>query len=369
MVIKESPYNLVLYGDINTATYLRRLAMSENSMNNSLISVNNFDFNAEHNGIQCAKMLNAERSCDRVWFSAKQLETWSEMSKTTLWRWLERLEKARRISTVSDMKQWSIKHKHGGSTPTTLYNLNVLNQLAMVCIDNEKLNEISSKFSDILSEVETTGKYVNNEQHIQNEQLQIPQTYSDALRLAADLWDKTQRVTKALEDEKEQHKKDNEDFCEYVDILNQKKTEISTRREATAMNTASQKSKECKRLTVENNRLTNENNNLETENEELKVQVGNAKNLKAVKCIPWLKDFFYFINRSQWNTTLGLIGKQIKKICINNGYKFEEINDSNYGKVLAYDIRAIDIFRGKLLSDKQYMQKYRIPEDNQKSLF
>lgn len=344
--------------------------MSENSMNNSLINVNNFDFNAEHNGIQCAKMLNAERACDRVWFSAKNVETWSGMSTTTLWRWLQRLDKAHRISHFSDMKIVNIPTATG-AVKTTLYNLNILNQLAMACIDNEKLNEISSKFSDILSEVETTGKYVHNEQPIQNEQLPIPQTYSDALRLAADLWDKTQRVTKALEDEKEQHQKDNEDFCEYVDILNQKKAEISTRREATAMNTASQKSKECKRLTADNNRLTNENTTLTTENEELKVQVGNAKNRKAVKCIPWLKDFFYYVNSKQWNTTLGIIGKEIKKICISNGYKFDEINDSNYGKVLAYDIRAIDIFKGKLLSNKQYMQKYRHDndDDNQKSLF
>ena len=30
--------------------------------------------------------------------SAKQIEEWSEMSKMTLWRWLEKLEKAHRIS-------------------------------------------------------------------------------------------------------------------------------------------------------------------------------------------------------------------------------------------------------------------------------
>ena len=41
-----------------------------------------------------------------------------------------------------------------GAVKTTFYNLNVLNQLAMVCIDNENLNEVSCKFSDMLSELE-----------------------------------------------------------------------------------------------------------------------------------------------------------------------------------------------------------------------
>ena len=59
------------------------------------------------------------------------------MSKMTLWRWLEKLEKAHRISLVS-----------------YLIPVNVLNQLAMACIDNEKLNEVSCKFSDMLSELE-----------------------------------------------------------------------------------------------------------------------------------------------------------------------------------------------------------------------
>ena len=94
-------------------------------------------FGQRHHDIDCALCPTAKRACNRAWFSAKQVENWSEMSKMTLWRWLERLEKAHRISTVSDMVQWSIPHAQGGSTPTTLYNLNVLNQLAMVCIDDE----------------------------------------------------------------------------------------------------------------------------------------------------------------------------------------------------------------------------------------
>ena len=120
---------------------------------------NELIFGHTHNGVECAVFPTAKRACDRAWVTAKQIENWSKMPKKTLWRWLERLEKARRISTVSDMTQWRMPHEQGGSTPTTLYNLNVLNQLAMVCIDNEKLNEVSCKFSDILSEVETTGSY------------------------------------------------------------------------------------------------------------------------------------------------------------------------------------------------------------------
>ena len=118
---------------------------------------NELIFGHTHNGVKCAVCPTAKRACDRAWFSEKQIEEWSEMSKMTLWRWLEKLEKARRIATVSDMIQIYIQDSCGVPHETTLYNLNVLNQLAMACIDNEKLNEVSCKFSDILSEVGTTG--------------------------------------------------------------------------------------------------------------------------------------------------------------------------------------------------------------------
>ena len=109
-------------------------------------------FGQTHNGIECALCPTAKRACDRAWVSAKNVEVWSRMSTTTLWRWLGKLEKARRIQSFSDMKKIKIDDENGRGHETTLYNLNVLNQLAMVCIDNEKLNDISCKFSDILSE-------------------------------------------------------------------------------------------------------------------------------------------------------------------------------------------------------------------------
>ena len=93
-------------------------------------------FGQKHNDIDCATCPTAKRACDRAWVTAKQIEEWSKMSTTTLWRWLGRLEKARRIQSFSDMKKIKIDDENGQGHETTLYNLNVLNQLAMACIDN-----------------------------------------------------------------------------------------------------------------------------------------------------------------------------------------------------------------------------------------
>ena len=88
-------------------------------------------FGQKHNDIDCALCPTAKRACDRAWVTAKNLEEWSKMSTTTLWRWLERIEKAHRISRFSDMKNVNVGTSTG-AVKTTFYNLNVLNQLAMV---------------------------------------------------------------------------------------------------------------------------------------------------------------------------------------------------------------------------------------------
>ena len=108
---------------------------------------------------------------------------------------------------------------------------------------------------------------------------------------------------------------------------------IGNRREATAMNTASQKSKEC---------------------EKLKEQIGEAKRWKSVQAIRWLKDFFAL--------SQGLylaVADKLKKICAEFGYERHEIPDSRHGVVKTYPIEAIDILRERIEADPNMLFKYR----------
>ncbi len=77
------------------------------------VQSNELIFGQKHNDIDCALCPTAKRACDRAWVTANNLEAWSEMSKTTLWRWLEKLENASRIQSVSDMKQIKIDDNNG----------------------------------------------------------------------------------------------------------------------------------------------------------------------------------------------------------------------------------------------------------------
>lgn len=207
-------------------------------MGNNIILDTKQMIDSMHNDIQCLSLESATRPCDRCWFTSKQIQEWSGMTRKTLDRRLEKLISVGRIVGMkeltnniidvgtnkelepsngdilqgdslgtnlslvgnpiksdiidigtnkeigslndnilqgdstsnkfvtsgnsnknnSDIIELNLPHKTG-SKVTKLYNLNVLNQLAMIEYENEKLNAISSKFSDILSEVETTGSY------------------------------------------------------------------------------------------------------------------------------------------------------------------------------------------------------------------
>ena len=209
------------------------------------VQSNELIFGQKHKDIDCALCPTAKRACDRAWCTAKNLEEWSGMSKMTLWRWLERIEKARRISLVSDMILVNVPTATGAKS-TTFYNLNVLNQLAMVCIDNEKLNDISCKFSDILSEVETTGSY----------SIRKPDSYmiENPIERAKRWIEETEEWQKALSAEKERS-----DALEAQrDEAIRTKAQIGDKKVASAMGTAGALSKKCDRLEKELDKVKSE---------------------------------------------------------------------------------------------------------------
>ena len=276
-------------------------------------------FGQKHNDIDCALCPTAKRACNRAWVTAKQIENWSEMPKKTLWRWLERLEKARRIASVSDMTQTPIQDSFGVPHETTFYNLNVLNQLAMVCIDNEKLNEVSCKFSDILSEVETTGGYGIR---TVDDMINDPDT---AIRLLTQL-----KITRLQNKQLEMER----------DEAIRTKAMIGSKREATAMATASAKAREC---------------------EKLREQIGDSETYKRATAIPWLSEYFDTRNNGLYNS----LAAQLKKIEASMPPEFahKPTSDSRYGSVKAYHIAVIERFhelvREKIPVDEKFMAKYR----------
>ena len=203
---------------------------------------NKFLFGQKHNDIDCALCPTAKRACDRAWVTAKQIENWSKMSTTTLWRRLNDLEECERISRFSDLKNVDFQTETG-AVKTTLYNLNVLNQLAMVEMKNKVLNETSKKFSDILSEVETTGSY----------SIRKPDSYmiDNPIERAKRWIEETEEWQKALSSEETAHAETKALLAEEkekVDNLERTKAQIGDKKVASAMGTASAKSKECDRL-------------------------------------------------------------------------------------------------------------------------
>lgn len=224
---------------------------------NPMVTVqsNELIFGQKHNDIDCALCPTAKRACDRAWCTAKNLEEWSEMSTTTLWRRLNKLEKVGRISLFSDMKKEILPTSNGGAKETTLYNLNVLNQLAMVCIDNEKLNEVSCKFSDILSEVETTGSY----------SIRKPDSYmiENPIERAKRWIEETEAWQNALSAEETAHAETKALLAEEKeksDYLERTKSQIGDKKVASAMGTAGALSKKCDRLEKELDKVKSEMN-------------------------------------------------------------------------------------------------------------
>ena len=313
---------------------------------------NELIFGHTHNGVKCAACPTAKRACDRAWFSAKQIEEWSGMSTTTLWRRLNDLEECERISRFSDLKNVDIPTETG-SVKTTLYNLNVLNQLAMVEMKNKVLNATAKKFSDILSEVETTGSY----------SIRKPDSYmiEDKIERAKRWIEETEEWQKALSLEETAHAETKallaeerekvEALNDAVDNLERTKSWINDKKVASALGTAGAKSKECERLKKELDKMESE----------IDLKIYNAREtIRKEFEDSWMtaRDWCYkhglpvYVNEPKW-----VVSERLYGICAEYPNR-EQWRRNDYG-VRLFPKWACDILDKEYDEDSTFLTDYR----------
>lgn len=218
-----------------------------------------FNFNAEHNGEACIESLKPEdaHTPNAFRFTIAMMCAIFGVAERTLRDNVDSLLEDEEIA-YCDISYYAIPGGNNRTYETALYNLNVLNRLGMCCFrKNKEAKKVRDKFNDVLVERETGGYGIRTVDDMIND----PDT---AIRLLTQL--KILRLQ-------------NDQLAMERDEAIRTKAMIGSRREATAMNTASQKSKECAKLTAEN--------------AELKDAVGRGTNWRTVAMMTaeWKREF------------------------------------------------------------------------------
>ena len=255
--------------------------------------------------------------CSDPWFVAKDVATCIEHSNATKMCDLCR-DKDKIVVDVEELKT---------------NDLLVLGNRGLTCISESGLYRILAKcnlpkcepfenwvFDEVLPSIRKTGSY-----SVTQPTLAIPKTLPEALRAYADELERREAAEKrAITAEVER------------DEAVRTKAMIGSRREATAMNTASQKSKEC---------------------EKLREQIGDSKTYKAVTAISWLPDYFDISNRGLYNA----LAHKLKKLEAEMppAYAHIDIPDSRWGSVKAYHVAVIERLHEMVQADEMLMEKYR----------
>ena len=251
-----------------------------------------FNFNAEHNGEACIESLRPEdaHTPNAFRFTIAMLCAIYNVAERTMRDNIDSLLEDEEIA-YCDISQYAISGGNNRTYETSLYNLNVLNRLGMCCFrKNKEAKRVRDKFNDVL---------VNHETQTQPTIFD----YARALLAEKERSDALEAQNKALTAER--------------DEAVRTKAMIGSRREATAMATASAKSKECARLT--------------TENEELKDAVGRGSSWRTVSMMKaeWIREFGHapvWQKLKQFSKDVGIEPKKDveEKVILQNGR--EKIN-------------------------------------------
>ena len=145
----------------------------------------------------------------------------------------------------------------------------------------------------------------------------VPQSFPDALRMIADIEEEKQLA------------------IEQRDYYKRTKAEIGSRREATAMATASTATRRANRL---------------------EDSLGIGKTYKQVKAIPWLLEEF-----SDSRSMYQQVGKKLKNLSQRMGYEIKSVPCPEYPQgVKAYHVDVVKAFRDELQRDKNMLGRYRV---------
>ena len=294
------------------------LATVPNEVKNPASANQLFDFNAIHNGEACIASLDPkDRGTERQFRFTRALlcTLLGVKSEDTITNHVDKLLKRGVVTETRNLVSVMLPDSLGRECiKTTLYDLTVFNHLVMR-LDTDKAWEMKEKFNDVLVERETG---VTQGQPQPQPQLALPTTYLEALEALV----ASEKAKLALQAER--------------DEAIRTKSQIGSRREATAMATASAKSKEC---------------------EKLREQIGDSKTYKAATAISWLPDYFDMSNRGLYNA----LAHKLKKLEAEMPPAFAhiDIQDSRWGTVKAYHVAVIERLHEMVQSDENLMQKYR----------
>lgn len=169
------------------------------------------------------------------WFVAKDVATCIEHSDTSAMCKLCR-DKDKVVASARDFDSDDLSES--GNSRITLISESGLYRILAKC-NLPKCEPFESwVFDEVLPSIRKTGSYCVNQTQTQS-MMCLPQDYESALEALLTEVRKNKALQAELSYEKEAHEKDNEDFKAGLDILNTQKAQISSKREATAMATAS----------------------------------------------------------------------------------------------------------------------------------
>lgn len=169
------------------------------------------------------------------WFVAKDVATCIEHSDTSAMCKLCR-DKDKVVASARDFDSDDLSES--GNSRITLISESGLYRILAKC-NLPKCEPFESwVFDEVLPSIRKTGSYSVNQKQAQPV-VCLPQDYESALEALLTEVRKNKALQAELTSEKEAHEKDNEDFKTGLDILNAQKAQISSKREATAMATAS----------------------------------------------------------------------------------------------------------------------------------